>query len=131
MATLTMFLGSVRRERHGKHVADFVEAKLRDRGHQIHFVDPAEHPDLLALTDQFKTKPDPSEDFRQVQRWVKESEGYVAVTPEYNHGYSGALKSALDCFLEEYYFKPFAVLTDLGRPDHRVTPLTLQAHSGK
>ena len=111
MAILTVFLGSVRRQRQGHKVAAWVVDRLKQRGHEVHLIDPLQHPDLLSLIDQFKTKPDPSPDFQQVASWIKEADGYVAVTPEYNHGYSGTLKCALDCFLEEYYFKPFAIVS--------------------
>jgi NAD(P)H-dependent FMN reductase len=33
------------------------------------------------------------------------------VTPEYNSGPSGAMKNTLDYFLEEYYFKPSAIVS--------------------
>jgi NAD(P)H-dependent FMN reductase len=114
MGVITVFLGSVRRERQGHKVAEWVADRLKQRGHTVHLIDPLRHPDLLSLTDRFKTKPEPAQDFKQVQSWVAGSDGYVAVTPEYNHGYSGALKSALDCFLEEYFFKPFAIVSYSG-----------------
>ena len=106
---ITVFLGSVRRERNGKKVADWVVSEVKKRGHTVHFIDPQDHKDLLVLKDQFKTKENPSDDFKEVQKWVKESDAYIAITPEYNHGYSGAIKNALDCFLEEYYFKCFSI----------------------
>jgi len=111
MAVISVFVGSVRRERKGDRVAAWVVDRLEQRGHTVHLIDPVDHPDLQALTDQFKTKPEPSDDFKQLNAWVVESGGYVAITPEYNHGYSGALKSALDCFLEQYFFKPFAIVS--------------------
>ena len=36
------------------------------------------------------------------------ADGLVIVTPEYNHGYSGALKSVLDLLLKEYIHKAVA-----------------------
>ena len=35
----------------------------------------------------------------------------MAVTPEYNVGTSGAMKNTLDYFLEEYFFKPSAIVS--------------------
>jgi NAD(P)H-dependent FMN reductase len=35
----------------------------------------------------------------------------LAVTPEYNHSVSAAMKNTLDYFLEEYYFKPSAIVS--------------------
>ena len=41
----------------------------------------------------------------------KEADGYVPITPEYNHSVSSALKNTLDYFLEEYFFKPSAIIS--------------------
>ena len=44
-----------------------------------------------------------------VQRWsakIDEADGYVIVSPEYNHGYSGVLKNAMDSISPEWYRKP-------------------------
>lgn len=39
---------------------------------------------------------------------IAKADGLVIVTPEYNHGYPGALKSVLDILLREYVHKPVA-----------------------
>ena len=35
----------------------------------------------------------------------------MAVTPQYNHSTSAAMKNTLDYFLEEYFFKPSAIVS--------------------
>ena len=42
---------------------------------------------------------------------IADAEGYIPVTPQYNHRTSSALKNNLDYFLEEYYFKPSAIVS--------------------
>jgi NAD(P)H-dependent FMN reductase len=42
---------------------------------------------------------------------IADADGYLAVTPEYNHSISSAMKNTLDYFLEEYYFKPSAIVS--------------------
>ena len=47
----------------------------------------------------------PSEKLQKLQKIIKEADGYVPITPEYNYSISSALKNTLDYFLEEYFFK--------------------------
>src|SRR5256885_11830278 len=47
----------------------------------------------------------------QFPKWrdaIVEADGLVIVTPEYNHGYPGSLKSVLDLLLREYVHKAVA-----------------------
>src|SRR6202044_1293524 len=41
---------------------------------------------------------------------VKNADGLVIITPEYNHGYPGILKSILDVLLKEYIHKAVALV---------------------
>ena len=111
MSKVVVFVGSVRNARQGRRVADWVADSLVSRGHEVVLVDPLEHEELLVMKRMFKSEDNPSERFSSLQQAVKAADGYVAVTPEYNHSFSGALKSALDVFLEEYYFKCFGIVT--------------------
>lgn len=46
---------------------------------------------------------------KAVEKWankVAEADGYIMVTPEYNHGYSAVLKNALDYLYYEWNNKP-------------------------
>lgn len=49
---------------------------------------------------------DPPENIKQLRNQIVEADGYMPITPEYNHSTSAAMKNILDYFLEEYYFKP-------------------------
>lgn len=42
---------------------------------------------------------------------VGESDGFVFVTPEYNHSYSAVLKNAIDYLYNEWNFKPVAFVS--------------------
>jgi NAD(P)H-dependent FMN reductase len=47
----------------------------------------------------------------ELERWgskVDEADGFVFVTPEYNHGYSAVLKNAIDSVFPEWNRKPVA-----------------------
>ena len=48
--------------------------------------------------------------FPQWRDAIIRADGLVIVTPEYNHGYPGALKSVLDLLLKEYVHKAVALV---------------------
>jgi len=50
-------------------------------------------------------------DFPEWRDAIVKADGLVIVTPEYNHGYPGVLKSVLDLLLKEYIHKAVAFVT--------------------
>lgn len=51
---------------------------------------------------------------KEVQAWsekVDSADGFVMVTPQYNSGYPGVLKHALDVLYKEYTNKPVTIVT--------------------
>ncbi len=110
MAKIALFVGSVRRDRQGIKVARWIEERLKNRNHIVFFIDPLEL-NLPLLDRMYKEMVNPSEKLRDLRNKVKDAEGYLSVTPEYNHSTSAAMKNTLDYFLEEYYFKPSAIVS--------------------
>jgi len=109
MAKIALIGGSVRHDRQGIKVARWMQEKLKDRNHTVFFIDPVEI--NLPLLDKIKEMTNPSEMLRELENKIKAAEGYMPVTPEYNHSTSAAMKNTLDYFLEEYYFKPSAIVS--------------------
>jgi NAD(P)H-dependent FMN reductase len=110
MAQVALFVGSVRRDRQGIKVAHWMEENLTARGHTVYFIDPLEL-NLPLLDRMYKEMENPPSVLRDLQNKIKNAEGYLAVTPEYNHSTSAAMKNTLDYFLEEYFFKPSAIVS--------------------
>ncbi len=110
MATIAVFVGSVRRDRKGIRVARWIEKKLLERKHKVYFIDPMDI-DLPLLDRMYKEMDNPSQKLVELRNKIKDAEGYIAVTPEYNRSTSSALKNTLDYFLEEYYFKSSAIVS--------------------
>jgi len=109
--TIPVILGSVRRERIGLRVARFAATALRDRGHQVTLVDPVEY--ALPLLDRMYKEYAPGQAPDVLERLagvVKAADAYVVVSAEYNHSVPPALSNLLDHFLEEYFFKPSAIV---------------------
>jgi len=110
MAKIALIIGSVRRDRQGIKVGRWLEEKLASRGHTVYFIDPIEF-DLPLLDRMYKEMSDPPEKIKTLREMIKSADGYLAVTPEYNHSTSSAMKNTLDYFLEEYFFKPSAIVS--------------------
>ena len=110
MAKIVVIVGSVRRDRNGIKVARWIEQKLKERNHLVDLVDPLEL-DLPLLDRMFKEMENPPQKLKDLQQIIKNADGYIPVTPEYNHSISSALKNTLDHFLEEYFFKPSAIVS--------------------
>jgi NAD(P)H-dependent FMN reductase len=94
MAKIALIVGSVRRDRQGIKVARWMEEKLKDRNHTVFFIDPLEL-NLPLLDRMYKEMDDPSEQMKDFRNKINNAEGYIAVTPEYNHSTSSAMKNTL------------------------------------
>src|SRR6476660_3851940 len=110
MAKIALIVGSVRRNRQGIKVARWMEKKLLGRNHTVFFIDPLKL-NLPLLDRMYKEMIDPPQILKDLRTKIKDAEGYVAVTPEYNRSTSAAMKNTLDYFLEEYFFKPSAIVS--------------------
>ena len=110
MAKIVVIVGSVRSERQGIKVANWIVKKLEGRNHEVSLVDPAKlH--LPLLDKMYKEMENPPENLQKLYTIIKEADGYIPVTPEYNHSVSSAMKNTLDYFLEEYFFKPSGIVS--------------------
>jgi NAD(P)H-dependent FMN reductase len=110
LAKIALIVGSVRSDRQGIKVARWLEQKLKDRNHIVFFIDPVEL-DLPLLDKMYKEMTDPLPKLKELRTMIKDADGYLPVTPEYNHSISSALKNILDICLEEYFFKPSAIVS--------------------
>ena len=110
MAKIAVIVGSVRSERQGIKVARWIEKNLANRNHEVFFIDPLEL-NLPLLDQMYKEMSHPSEKLRFLRNQINEADGYLPITPEYNRSTSSAMKNTLDYFLEEYYFKPSAIVS--------------------
>ena len=103
MAKIALIVGSVRRDRQGIRVARWVEERLKNRNHIVFFIDPLEL-NLPLLDRMYKEMENPSEKLKDLRNKIKDAEGFLSVTPEYNHSTSAAMKNTLDYFLRRILF---------------------------
>lgn len=106
-----VILGSVRSEREGIKAANFIIARLRERGHEPVLVDPMEL-DLPLLDKMYKEYPrgEAPEKLERLADLYRRADGFMIVSAEYNHSIPAALKNTLDYFLEEYFYRPSSIV---------------------
>ena len=109
--------GSVRSERMGDRAAKWVMAELTKRGHEAVLVDAAEL--QLPLLDKVWKEVKGSGGAEHAELKGKlaplaelygRADGFVIVSGEYNHSVPPALSNLIDHFLEEYFFRPSAIV---------------------
>lgn len=110
LSKIAVFVGSVRTDRKGIFVARWIESKLKERNHDVFFIDPMDS-QLPLLDRMYKEMKHPEPKYQKLHNMILESDGYIPVSPEYNHTTSAALKNTLDYCLEEYFFKPSAIVS--------------------
>jgi len=100
---IPVVLGTVRQGRQSERVAQFVFSEVKKReGVETELIDIRNLP--MKLDDAGEQMKDPI--FSEI---VQRADGLVLVVPEYNHGYPGLLKHALDMNLEEYIHKAVGI----------------------
>jgi NAD(P)H-dependent FMN reductase len=109
---IVLFYGSVRTNRQGIRAARFAERTLKARGHTVSFVDALEV-QLPLLDRMYKEYPEGEapEVLERLAGMYRAADAFVIVTGEYNHSLPPALTNLLDHFLEEYYFRPSAIVS--------------------
>jgi len=108
---IAVVYGSVRTERQGIRAARYIIRKCEERGHHIDFIDPLEY--QLPLLDRMYKEYAPGEAPETLERLAeifKRVDAIVIVTGEYNHSIPPALSNLLDHFLQEYFWRPSAIV---------------------
>ena len=108
---LVVLVGSVRSDRQGIKAARYVEKSLAARGHEVTIVDPVlvQLPLLDRMYKEYDKGKAPAV-LEQLATLYRAADGFVVVSGEYNHSIPPALSNLLDHFLEEYFFRPSAIV---------------------
>jgi NAD(P)H-dependent FMN reductase len=108
---LPVILGSVRSDRKGLRAARFIIRRLEEQGHEAPLVDPLELK-LPLLDRMYKEYPKGKapESLERLAELYRRADGFVIVSAEYNQSIPPALSNTLDHFLEEYFWRPSAIV---------------------
>ncbi len=113
MLNIPIILGSVREGRRSEAPARYILEKVKALGHDTQLVDFKQMPLPFFYSELMPVQmkglyPDPN-----VQKWSEiayAADAFIIVTPEYNHGYPGVLKNALDWLYLEFDHKPVGLV---------------------
>jgi NAD(P)H-dependent FMN reductase len=110
---IQIIIGSTRQGRVGAHVADWVNENLpKSPGTDYEIVDlatwnlPFFDAAILPSMEQYE-----NEHTKAWSQKIKEGDGYIFITPEYNAGYSAAIKNAIDYLYREWTDKPAMIIS--------------------
>lgn len=102
-------VGSIREGRHGRTVADWILESARTHdGADFEIVDLKEFDVPLYTSETLPMMANKQYDSEGLTRWsraIDSCDGFVFVTPEYNHGVPGAFKNAVDSLGSEWVGK--------------------------
>src|SRR5438045_9122137 len=98
---IPVILGTARRGRKSEHASRFVFEQTKRRADiETELIDVCELP--MKLDDAGEQMKDP-----KFSATIQRCDGLIIVTPEYNHGYPGLLKHALDMIWRSIFTKPW------------------------
>jgi NAD(P)H-dependent FMN reductase len=107
---ILVFYGSYRSNRLGIRLAQFVVDGLRGRGDDVELID-ARAVALPMLDRMYKEYPKgvAPERLEKLAGQIRDADGFVFITGEYNWGIQPGLKNLTDHFLEEWFWRPAAI----------------------
>ncbi|MDB5605605.1 MAG: NADPH-dependent oxidoreductase [Bradyrhizobium sp.] len=107
---ILVFYGSYRSNRMGIRLAQFVVEGLRGRGDDVELID-AKAVGLPMLDRMYKEYPKGEAPLvlEKLAGQIRDADGFVFITGEYNWGIQPGLKNLTDHFLEEWFWRPAAI----------------------
>jgi len=107
---ILVFYGSYRFDRMGIRLAEFLVERLQRRGEAVELID-AKAVNLPMLDRMYKEYPqgEAPEELQRLAGKIRDADGFVFVTGEYNWGVQPGLKNLADHFLEEWFWRPVAI----------------------
>src|SRR5712671_4144192 len=107
---ILVLYGSYRSDRMGIRLADFIVEGLRGRGDDVELID-AKAVGLPMLDRMYKEYPKGQAPaaLEKLAGKIRDADGFVFITGEYNWGMQPGLKNLTDHFLEEWFWRPAAI----------------------
>lgn len=109
MYKITILYGAIREGRLSIRAAKALERALKNSGKaEVTFIDIKDF-HLPVMEKRLKFLDNPPENLVTISNALKEADGLLFVSPEYNGSYSGAFKNTVDYFTSEWAKKPIGI----------------------
>ena len=110
---IQIILGSIREGRNGEKVCKWItNIAKKNKETEYEIIDLKEW--NLPMFNDSKPPFMGEYSYEHSKKWsekISEADGYIIVTPEYNHGYPAVLKNAIDYLYKEWNNKPVAFVS--------------------
>jgi NAD(P)H-dependent FMN reductase len=109
---ILVFYGSYRRDRQGIRLADYCVRQLKDRGADVELID-AQAIGLPMLDRMYKEYPkgEAPAALERLAEKIRTADAFLFVVGEYNWSVQPGLKNLTDHFLEEWFWRPAAIVS--------------------
>jgi len=109
---ILVFYGSYRSDRQGIRLADYCVRKLAARGAEVELID-AKAVGLPILDRMYKEYPkgEAPEALETLAGKIRKADAFLFVVGEYNWSVQAGLKNLTDHFLEEWFWRPAALVS--------------------
>ncbi|MCW5898254.1 MAG: NAD(P)H-dependent oxidoreductase [Flavobacteriales bacterium] len=109
MGHIAILSASVRNGRASHRVALYLQRRIAEHAHHTaDLIDLREH-DFPIFHERLKFMDDPAPDVVAFADRVRQADGVIIVTPEYNGGMPAALKNVVDLLTQDWRGKPIAL----------------------
>lgn len=110
MTKIALIITSTRQERFADRPARWVTARLRRAGLDVDVIDMRDHdlPSFGGQSPMYTPRQYATPAIAQFGHRIDQADAYIVLTSEYNHGYTGVFKNAVDHLFVEWDRKPIA-----------------------
>ncbi|WP_028981428.1 NADPH-dependent FMN reductase [Sporocytophaga myxococcoides] len=114
MPHIAIISASVRRDRKSHRAALYFKSFIESNNlATVEILDLLEY-NFPLFDERLRFQPNPTPQMLDFVSKVKNADGVLIVTPEYNGGYPSSLKNVIDLLYDEWYRKPVAISTVSG-----------------
>lgn len=112
MPHFAIISASVRTNRKSHRTSLFFETFIRENNYGTSEILDLEKLDFPLFPERLKYLKNPDEKVSRFAETIKNADGVLIVTPEYNGGYPASIKNVIDLLYNEWYHKPVAISTN-------------------